>query len=331
MRFLIAGLGSIGERHFRNLRQLGFQDISVFRATDRTPRTLDGEKYRVFRSLDEALDEGPDVVLVTNPTHLHMEVALAVARRGHHLFIDIPISHSTEGTRELVDLVDKKQLVSLMGFNLRFHPCVHKIRELVLEGAIGRVLLAQAECATYLPDWHPWEDYRKGYAARRDMGGGAILAAGIHELDYLSWIFGPVDEVFSVTGTSGSLELQDVEDTASVVLKFHGGVVAELHCDLFQRPYSRWCKVVGDEGTIYWDFLENQVKLYRADKTTWELVLDLKGFDYNTTYLEEMRHLVECVEGRKQSINDASQGRQNLVTALAAAKAEKPGQAISAA
>lgn len=293
----------------------------MFRTTDRSPRTLAGEEYPIFRSLDEALDQEPDVVLVTNPSHQHLDVASVAARRGHHLFIDIPLSHSLEGTHELVQLVEENRLVSLMGFNLRFHPCIQKIRELIKEGAIGRVLVAQAENASYLPDWHPWEDYRKGYAAQKAMGGGVVLASGVHELDYLSWFFGPVEEVISTTGVTGSLELQNVEDTANIVLKFPQGVIGELHCDLFQRPYSRWCKVIGDEGTIYWDFIENQVKVYRVAKETWDLVLNLKGFDYNNTYLEEMRHLIKCVEGNERSINDISHGRQNLESALAAANA----------
>ncbi|MFQ5873748.1 MAG: Gfo/Idh/MocA family protein, partial [Dehalococcoidia bacterium] len=326
MRFLIAGLGSIGERHFQNLRGLGFQEIAVYRTTDRAPRTLNGAEFPIFRSLEEALDRRPDVVLVTNPTHLHVPVALEAARRGIHLFIDIPLSHSLEGTEELVQLSQEQGLVTLMGFNLRFHPCLRKLRELVQQGAVGRVIAVQAECASYLPDWHPWENYREGYAARRDMGGGAILAAGVHELDYLLWTFGPVEELLCMAEHRSRLELKGVEDTASLTLRFRNGVVGELHCDLVERPYSRWCKVIGEEGTIFWDFLENQVRLYHPGQKRWEVVLDQHGFDYNTTYVEELWHLVRCLAGEEQTLNDIWQGREVLRIALAAQQAAQEGR-----
>lgn len=329
MRFLIAGLGSIGERHVQNLISLGYNDLFVYRTRGWPARTVGGVSLRTFGSLDQALDQRPDVVLVTNPTAAHIPVACEAARRGCHLFIEIPLSHSLEGTEELEGMITERGLVSLMGFNLRFHPCIRKIRDLVQEGAVGHVLAAQVESASYLPEWHPWEDYRDGYAARGAMGGGAILASGVHELDYLTWILGPAEAVCALAEHRSALELQDAEDTAALVLRFAHGAIGELHCDLVQRPSSRWCKIVGEHGTIVWDVRDNQVRLFHPGRRGWDVVLDRTGFDYNTTYVDELCHLIDCVRRKTPSINGIAEGRRNLQLALAAKTASRLGQPVA--
>ena len=325
MRFLVVGLGSIGERHIRNLKSLGFDDFLVYREKNRPPRTLDRSDFKTFHSLSAAIDQAPDVMLVTNPTHLHVPIAIEGARMGIPLFVDIPLSHSLEGTEELVKRAENSGLITLMGFNLRFHPCLIRIRELVQSGAVGPIISVQSESASYLPDWHPWEDYRDGYSSRGGMGGGALLAAGVHELDYLYWIFGPMRSIYGRLGNRSKLQMDACEDSASVVIDFESGAIGEFHCDLIQRPSSRWCKVVGDEGTIYWSLGENRVQIYDPRTGYWETILDVTGFDHNETYIEEMRHLLRCLHGDEKSINDIGQGRTVLTAALSAKESSALG------
>ena len=76
-----------------------------------------------------------------------------------------------------------------MGCQLRMHPGLQKIEEWIKQDKLGKIYSVQVDLGEYLPDWHPWEDYRQSYAARADQGGGVILTL-IHELDYLHWLFG---------------------------------------------------------------------------------------------------------------------------------------------
>lgn len=92
-----------------------------------------------------------------------------------------------------------------MGCNLRFHDCIKKMKSLLEKETIGKIISVKVECGAYLPDWHPYEDYSKGYAARDDLGGGVVLTC-IHELDYLYWFFGEIKEVFSITGKFSNLK-----------------------------------------------------------------------------------------------------------------------------
>ncbi len=90
---------------------------------------------------------------------------------------------------ELVRLVENNNLQAVIGYQMRFHPCVKRLAELVREKTVGRTLSVRAEIGEYMPGWHTYEDYRQMYASRQDLGGGVILSQ-IHEFDYLYWLFG---------------------------------------------------------------------------------------------------------------------------------------------
>ncbi|MBI21873.1 MAG: hypothetical protein CL780_06475 [Chloroflexi bacterium] len=320
-KFLIIGLGSIGERHLKNLLYLEEKNIAVLRTTSRKPRTIDEDSYITFTSEEEAFNWNPNVVLITNPTYLHIPIALKAASNNIHLFIDIPLSNSLEGTEQLNQYIQENKLISLMGYNLRFHPCLQYIHKLLLEETIGKVISVQAECASYLPNWHPWEDYRGGYSADKSMGGGALLAAGVHELDYFRWMFGSFKSIYATTGDNKILKLKNgAEESITLSIEFQNNIIGELHCDLIQQPYSRWCKIIGEKGTIYWNFLENKVMLYHTNNSRWEIASDFSSMDYNETYINQLIHLRTCLENGNQSINSIDQGIENLEAALAAHK-----------
>jgi predicted dehydrogenase len=315
-RVLIAGLGSIGRRHLRNLRQLGVADILLYRTR---PEPLEeAPELPVFTDLDRALAAGPELVIVSNPNANHLQVALPAAEAGCDLFIEKPLSHSREGVEQLLAVVRRRQLVTLVGFDLRFEPGLRKVRALLAEGAIGRVVAIQAQVGQYLPDWHPWEDYRKSGSARKESGGGVILDL-IHELDYLTWLNGDVSEVACMADTVSSLEIE-TEDVAGMLLRFANGAIGTLHLDYVQRAPSRTCRVIGEEGTICWDYFTREVRWYTARTGEWE-AFQYADHERNDRFLEEMRHLLACHGRSEQPVVDVVEGSKVLRLALAAKEA----------
>ena len=316
MKILIVGLGSIGERHLRNLLHLGLKDISVFRRSVRNPRTLVGNEFKTFTNWQSALDDEPGAVIITNPTALHVPFSIDAAKRGAHLFIEKPLSNSLNRVEELRELIHQNHLVSLIGHNLRFHPCLQKVKEIVEAGILGQPLSVRAEFGQYLPDFHPWEDYRQGYAARKELGGGALFT-NTHEVDYLYWLFGPVKKVSCIAKKLSALEI-DAEDTAVLTLEHDSGVLSEVHLDFIQRTYSRSLQIIGSEGTLRWDFLTNKVSYFSAATKSWVDALYMPQFDFNNTYIEEIAHFIRCTEGANVPINDIDQGIDILKISLAA-------------
>ena len=328
MRFLIIGCGSIGMRHMRNLKSLGIDGLMAFdTVADRRERAQQECGARPFDSLDAALRSGAGVAFVTTPTHLHVPIALQAAHAGCHLFIEKPLSHTEEGLNELIDVVQRNHLVTMVGCNMRFHHGPATIKRLLDNGAIGRIISATLDAGQYMPDWHPGQDYRQRYSAQRSMGGGVVLD-GIHEIDYAQWLFGEVAEIFCYGGKFSNLDI-DVEDSANILMKFESGFSAMIHIDYIQRAYSRSCKVIGEEGTIIWDITTpTQVRWFSAETKQWGDIEPPENYSINDMYLEELRHYLNCVELAKRTALDVEEAARVTRVALAIKQSMNTSQRV---
>ena len=321
MRLLVVGCGSIGERHIRNLRSFPKDEI-IACDTDSVRLSLIKEKYNVEASLsfEKSIDENePDAVIICTPPHLHVSYALYAAGRGIHCFIEKPLSHNLEGVDELIKIANEKRLMISVGYNLRFYSGLKLVKKMLDENKIGKVFSVRAEFGQYLPDWRPWQDYRQSYTAKRKMGGGILLDAS-HEVDYLRWFFGEAEEIFCLADKVSNLEV-GVEDSAEVIIKFENGIVANLHLDFLQRSYSRSCKIIGQEGTIVWDYPDMSVKVYLSKSKKWRSSSIQDKPD--EMYIREMKHFLECVRGKRAPLVGAEEGKKTLEVILAAKRSAK--------
>lgn len=295
MKFLIVGLGSIGRRHFSNLFSLGKKDLLLYRTHKATLPDIDFGDIPCFSDLDAALALKPDGVIVANPTALHLEVAMAAARAGAALLIEKPVSDSLVGLGDLQSALAQSGKPAMVGFHFRFHPVLNKIKTLLESGQLGKPLLARAHWGEYLPGWHPWEDYRRSYAARADLGGGVVNTLS-HPLDYLRWLLGEVERVSAWTGKLSQLEL-DVEDYADILIRFTGGEVASVHLDYYQRPSSHTLEFTCEDGRISWDNATGEARVFHAQSGAVSLLVPPEGFDRNQMFLDEMETFVRLCQG----------------------------------
>ncbi|MDQ6674787.1 MAG: Gfo/Idh/MocA family oxidoreductase [Chloroflexota bacterium] len=327
MRALVVGLGSIGRRHARNWAALGLGPLSVCRRITSETREALGVEAREFSDLDAALNEQPDAVLVTNPTSLHVETACKALRAGAHVFLEKPLGHSMDGVVEMLGQARDRKRQLMVGYNLRFHPGLHRIKELLTERAVGRVVSARVEAGEYLPDWHPWEDYRHAYSARRDLGGGPVLTFS-HELDAACWLLGAPSRVIGMATQASSLEI-DTEDTAEIVLQFADGRLASVHVDFVRRPPRRSLEVVGENGVLRWEYDEGRVLHYSPPTRQWRVEEGDPRFERNDMFLDELRHFVGCVRGEiERPLIDGEQGAAVLAIALAGLRSSATGGAV---
>ncbi len=317
MRVMVVGGGSIGARHMRNLTGLGLERLALVEPESKRRQALCREAGAVgFADLSESCNWHPDLAIIASPTHLHAEQALTMARRNSHLFIEKPLSHSFEHLEELQEEIERRNLISLVACNMRFHPGLMEVKRLLGEGEIGNITAARIQVGQYLPDWHPWEDYRQGYSASQRLGGGVILDA-IHELDYTRWLLGEVEAVACFSGKRSDLDI-DTEDTAGILLRFSGGAIGEVHLDYVQRDARRTCHVIGDQGSIYWDIAETAVRYYLAQEGDWRSYEIPGSWELNDMYVYEMDHLLKCLAGEEHSVQDVFEARRVLEIALAA-------------
>jgi predicted dehydrogenase len=329
MKFLIAGLGSIGRRHFRNLFALGERDILLYRTHQATLPDDELSGFPVENDLHAALAHDPDAVIISNPTALHLAVAIPAAQNGCHILLEKPVSHSLARVDELVQAVQQKGLKVLVGFQFRFHPGLQKLKQLLDEGSIGTPLSARAHWGEYLPGWHPWEDYRLGYAARPELGGGVVLTLS-HPLDYLRWLLGEVNSLWAFLSKAG-LNMP-VEDLAEIGLRFENGTIASLHLDYDQRPPSHTLEIIGTLGTLRWDNRDGITRLARVSPggttTSWQEFAPPGNFERNTMFLDELHHFLQVLRGEVELLCTLMDGVQALKLALAAHQSSQLQQIV---
>jgi predicted dehydrogenase len=291
--------------------------------------SLEGKyNLQVFRDFDQALNQKPDAVFICNPSSLHMPLAMKAARAGCHLFIEKPLSHKYEQIDELMAIAKERNIKVVVGYQMRYHPCILRLRSLIQEQAIGRVLSVRAEVGEYLPGWHTYEDYRTTYGSQRELGGGAVLSQ-IHELDYLYWLFGLPRRVFALGGHLSSLEI-NVEDTVEILMEYYTDgylLPVSLHQDFLQRPPSRTCQVIGDSGKILMDLRAQSLNVFDGSGKQVESTY-FEGFERNQLFLNELKDFLECLQGKQTPLVSLQEGAQSLRMALAAKESLATGKVV---
>lgn len=339
MKILIAGLGSIGRRHLRNLVALGEKDIVLYRTQKATLPDDELAGYPVETDLAAALEKHrPRAVIVSNPTALHMDVAIPAAEYGCAILLEKPVSHDLSRVEELRRAVTKSGSRILVGFQFRHHPTLNKARELIAAGAIGRILSAHVHWGEYLPNWHPWEDYRQTYAARADLGGGVIVTL-THPLDYLRYLLGEVEALWSFNAHVSSLEM-DVEDVAEIGLRFAGGAIGGVHLNYVQRPPLHRLEIVGTQGTLVWNNADAVLTMLQAPDAFGSISAQPgavhserfeppAGFERNQLFLSQTRHFLEVAAGESEPLCTLEDGVRALELALAAYRSQSSGSVAS--
>lgn len=250
-RVAVVGTGSIGRRHLEVLLALGCPDpiaVSEHRRIDRL--RVGGRDVRVAHRLADVVDE-VGVIVVASPTSLHAEHLRTAVEACRHVLVEKPVATGSDGLDQLVVAAEAAGIVAAVGHQFRYEPGLNTVRDMVANGALGTLLAVEAHQGEHLADYHPEEDYRTGYAARHDLGGG-VLRTQIHHLDVLEWIFGPLERVYACGGHRTDLEI-DVEDTASYLFRGAAGTPVYGHLDYRQRPRTVSMAVVGSEGRVDWD------------------------------------------------------------------------------
>lgn len=345
MKALIVGLGSMGKRRIRNLKQLGISEITGYDVRE------DRKEYARATYGISTLDEfdwdaisGFDFVLICTPPDLHMEGAIECARRGKHFFTEL--NFVSDRLDELLDILESSQheFVAAPSCTLRYHPCVEKTRELLGKEPFGKALCFIHHFGEYLPYWHPWEPIQDFYVSQREMGGACDIVA--FELEFLTWLFGDPITVTGFGSTTGALEV-DIDDRFHFAIEFASGVTGSVLVDVLQRKPRRYFRIVSEYGTIIWDdwdrqrlqliyeqdppkavrdavgheptFIEEELDL-STEETDWS-GSECEQIDFSTImYLKEMTAFLDAVKGHRAYPKTFQQDRK-IIDALYQLKA----------
>ena len=308
MKALVVGLGSAGRRHAENLVALGVEEVigcSEWRQLKEL--NLAGRPSEVIHDYSQALDRNPDAVFIANPTSLHMSYLEAAVERGFHVYVEKPLAASCAGLSHIVEKVRHSPSIIAVGCQLRFNECLRRLKAQLLDSRIGRLLHVHVDMGEYLPNYHPDEDYRTGYAARRDLGGG-VLATQIHDVNYLHWLLGLFQQVYAIGGKISQLEV-NVEDSVSFLMKGES-CPTTVHIDYLQQSSRRVLVVTGELGTLTWNYHLNSLKLI---DTQGETELGPGGpLVRNEMFIAAVSDFLHCIRTHERPRTDFWEGLMDL-------------------
>ena len=342
--FGIIGCGVIAPFHANAIAELpNARLVAVADEDSQRARNLAAE-FRVEAAAVDALLARPDidVVCVCVPSGLHAETGVRVASAGKHVVVEKPIDVSLEAADRLIDACSDHGVLLTVISQHRWDQGVVELKRLIDDGKLGRLVLGDA----YVK-WYRTQQYYESGAwrgTRKLDGGGAMMNQGIHYVDLLQWLMGPVEHVFARAGTLAHEQIE-VEDVATAVLGFAGGAVGVIECSTAAYPgFSERLEVTGTGGTCIVEAGALKVRElkeehgetspYGGKAQPIEAGADggAAASPANISYFghrEQLRDLLEAIDSSRRPAIDGAEARKPLEIILAAYESARTGRDVS--
>lgn len=319
----LVGCGFIGAVHARSWSKVkGARLVATVNAIEGKAKRV-AEDYgasHYFTDYTKVLDmKEVDIVDVCTPTYTHREIAVAAVKSGKHVLCEKPIATRLRDADEMVQAARKAGVKFMVAHVLRFWPEYVEAKRIVDSGALGEPRIARACRLSPFPEWAPWHKDRR-------LSGGVFVDMSIHDVDFLRWAMGEVEEVFAGGGTLRTRDSTS-HDYAHAILKFGNGAIAYVEGSWVQPlgfPFTTYLEIVGTEGMLTVDNREPAaVRVYspRAPPAAFT-PFEEDGYD------REVKHFYECVVKDKEPLVTGEEARRTLEVVLAAVKSIDEGKPV---
>jgi predicted dehydrogenase len=309
MKVGLIGYGSIGRRHVQNLVSLGYKDITLLREKGH------GNEFDLKEEHDFNTFAGKDFsfIIISNPASFHYKTALPLIKANCNLLIEKPLVFDKSDYLAMKELISSYTGYGMVAYNMRFHPCIERIREIIGSGLLGRVYSSRLFVGQYLPEWRPDQDYRTGVSALKSLGGGVVFEL-IHEIDMAVYLFGkPVSSVSSVAIKSSDLEIE-TEDISEILFLSETNVIISIHQDYLNREYRRTIEIVGEKGTLDCDLKTSEIKIVSGNGKA--VQMETLPFMRNDMYLNLVKYYTDCLINRELPVPDLNTALESVRIAL---------------
>lgn len=267
MKVLIIGYGSIGKRHHEVISN--FQEIKSITIVTKQ----DIKQENTYEKLEDISNLSIyDYFIIASETNKHLEQLKYLEEKVSDklIFCEKPLFETNK------KLIIKKNKV-FVGYVLRFHPLLQKLKKFI---KAEKCININVKCGQYLPTWRPNTDYRNSYSSKKEEGGGVLLDLS-HEIDYVQWLFGKIEDIKSYQVKVSDLEINS-DDLTMLLGKTEKGVMVNISIDYISKITHR--KILLDTLTNSYelDFILN--KLIKKDKNGLEETFSFKNLERNLMF-----------------------------------------------
>jgi predicted dehydrogenase len=268
----------------------------------------------------EAILKDPSIeaVINTTPNNAHLETTRHAASAGKHVFLDKPIANTVAEGLEIARICEKAGVVLALGYQRRRESHFRWIKAEIDAGHFGKMVQAEGNISRDRLgqiDLTSWRYKASG------MPGGVMLQIGIHYVDVLEFLMGPVKRV---SGMSNQLVLPgDNPDVANLILEHESGAISNLTASYASASEYYMMNIYGKEATAYYDLFNGLRHLKRGEKKPQTIAIEK-----NDAIREELDEFVACVRNGEKPETDGFWASRNLAVIKAGVKSTREGRAI---
>lgn len=315
MNFLIVGLGSIGQRHLRNLKKIYPScKIYVYRRLYRKINLNNfnkllkkdiHKKYKLLtiNNLNNLKKLKLDGAFICTPSSFHVDEIIKILKQKINIFVEKPLDSNLKKIKTLESLLRKTNQIHMIGFQMRFSPILIKLQKIIHSNKYGNLNFVSIYHGEHIKNFHKYENYKKLYAARKVLGGGVALTQ-IHEIDYFLLLFNSykIKKRHILRGKFSNLSI-DVEDTYSSILqleKKNKKILCNVNLNYYENPGKRVIDLVFDKCKISAD-LNKQLITYFIKKKKF---VQKFYFKRNDLFIRELKYFIKHIKIKKQINNN---------------------------
>ena len=305
--YLVVGTGSISERHISNLRLL-FPKSKIGNISS-SGKSLTRKNKNIdyfYNSIEEASSKTTKFAIIASPAPFHLDNAKYFLNKNIPTLIEKPITSDFKSLNVFLKDFKGKQNIIDVGYNYRFNKALRFFKKIISEKKkLGKILSINVNVGQHLSLWRENRNYKMTVSASKNLGGG-VLRELSHELDYITWIFGKFDKVFCKTFNQRILKV-DVEESIDAIFFNKSGLNLNLHMDFLNSKTTRYCRVVGERGTLILDLIDHSVSFTKLGGKA-KILFQEKNVNRNDMYIKLLKNFKEVALKKSKpevSLNDS--------------------------
>lgn len=311
VRLGLIGLGYIGQLHLKH--GLMLPNAEVVAAADTSRTAVDkakalGVKYTYTDYARLLKNPEVEAVVVSLPTHLHLECAQQASEAKKDIFLEKPIAVSVAEAKEVIYAAERNSVKLMMGYPMRFNEHFVQVKADMADGLIGDVENAHATYVCCGPFFHRADGHSPSpvpdwWFNTAQTGGGVLVDLGCHLINLLRWLFG---EVVDIRGQFGYRYNMDFEDSAMCLARFQSGTVAAINVGWYSQEYLLRLDFLGSVRNVSVEHMPP-----RTMKAAYQMLT--RGIsEFNKPHYDELQYFVNCIEKNEAPSSTGLDGLRDL-------------------